>query len=459
MTDSHGSDLTLSPGPAAPTPPGVRTYVAFAGGGAKGLVHVGALSALESKTVEIHGFAGTSAGALVASLAAAGLRSRDFVDPASARTIVDLVHEVDPNIRTLTDLFGRGGWTAIRTLRGAAVLIDRMAAWTRWTLGVSAAVVIGIVTLSAEAWWGVAGMLTVVLLWLGAIGLLIQLGVGLARLKTLRGALSRLLKKRVLGDPDADREVVFADFDGSRRPLLKIVASDISRKRLQLFSADLTPDTSVADAVCASVCIPFVFVPWRIAGVRYVDGGVVSNFPAWPFDEEKALDPDALTIGFQIGDAPGVVVAAPKINEPVFWPLATVQTALFGSRQLSMRAVGRAELITLPARLKLLDFDLTGARARQEVADVGAYALTQIDDRLFKFPAIYQAACAQICEEVRAILAEEGSQVLPDPNPDAWVRCAVAMPRPADFKHSLATLYGVGYDRFADGDLLWPIQG
>ena len=471
MTDA----TTSTAGEAFPVPPepAARAYVAFAGGGAKGLVHVGGLRALEQKqregALDVKGFAGTSAGALVACLAAAGVDSATLVDVESRRNLIDAVHDVVPEIRTLTDLFGRGGWTAIRALRSTAAVISAIPTLLRWILGGVTLTLLGAVTLSAEAWFGLPGAVFVTVMWLGIFAFVAYVAVGLARLDTLRFALSKFLKSRVFNNPNASTEVTFSDFNGVAkdesggvRPLLKIIASNISRKQLELFSCDTSPSVPVADAVCASVCIPFIFVPWRIKGVRYVDGGVVSNFPAWPFDEEKALDPDALTIGFQIGDPPGPPPsAAPPaaLDRPVFWPTAVFRTALFGSRQLSVRAVGRAELITLPTRLGVLDFDLAGDKARQEVADVSAFALTQIDDRLLRFPSVYRKACAQVREEVIAVLAEEASDVLQVAETPGWVRCAVAMPPPADFKHSLATLYGVGYDAFADGSLLWPIDG
>lgn len=45
-----------------------RAFVAFAGSGAKRVVHVGALKALEDRGIALKGVAGTSAGALVAAL-------------------------------------------------------------------------------------------------------------------------------------------------------------------------------------------------------------------------------------------------------------------------------------------------------------------------------------------------------------------------------------------------------
>lgn len=37
----------------------------------------------------------------------------------------------------------------------------------------------------------------------------------------------------------------------------------------------------IADCVAASCCIPIVFKPIRINGVRHVDGGVLRNLPSW----------------------------------------------------------------------------------------------------------------------------------------------------------------------------------
>ncbi len=45
-----------------------RAFVAFAGSGAKRVMHVGALKALEDRGIALKGVAGTSAGALVAAL-------------------------------------------------------------------------------------------------------------------------------------------------------------------------------------------------------------------------------------------------------------------------------------------------------------------------------------------------------------------------------------------------------
>jgi hypothetical protein len=57
-----------------------RVYLAFQGGGAKGIAHIGGLAAVNGSSIEIAGVAGTSAGAIVAALVAAGYSAKDIFD-------------------------------------------------------------------------------------------------------------------------------------------------------------------------------------------------------------------------------------------------------------------------------------------------------------------------------------------------------------------------------------------
>src|SRR4051794_14785727 len=69
-----------------------------------------------------------------------------------------------------------------------------------------------------------------------------------------------------------------APFDGR----LRVCAVDRRTGRRTVFGAPGAPATAVADAVCASCAIPFVFAPVEIAGREYVDGGAwsVTNLDA-----------------------------------------------------------------------------------------------------------------------------------------------------------------------------------
>src|SRR5271169_1558035 len=94
-----------------------RVFVAFAGGGAKGLIHVGALKALEDRQVDFCGLAGTSAGAIVAALKASGFAADDLVNPDTGETLVDQLKAIDPSINRATDFFGAGGWRRVVVFR------------------------------------------------------------------------------------------------------------------------------------------------------------------------------------------------------------------------------------------------------------------------------------------------------------------------------------------------------
>jgi NTE family protein len=69
-----------------------------------------------------------------------------------------------------------------------------------------------------------------------------------------------------------------ARFDGR----LRVCTVDRRTGRRTVFGAPGAPETTVADAVCASCAIPFVFAPVRIGDREYVDGGAwsVTNLDA-----------------------------------------------------------------------------------------------------------------------------------------------------------------------------------
>src|SRR5262245_55620561 len=58
----------------------------FEGGGAKGLAHIGALKSAEERKIRFVGVAGSSAGAIVASMVAAGYTASELFDPDNANS-------------------------------------------------------------------------------------------------------------------------------------------------------------------------------------------------------------------------------------------------------------------------------------------------------------------------------------------------------------------------------------
>lgn len=77
----------------------------------------------------------------------------------------------------------------------------------------------------------------------------------------------KVLKKVLMGKRFRDLEVE-----------LNIVATNYNTGTWTVFNKELTPDIEIADAVRASISIPFIFAPHKIDGSWYVDGGIQNNW-------------------------------------------------------------------------------------------------------------------------------------------------------------------------------------
>ncbi len=432
-----------------------RAFVAFSGGGAKGIAHIGALKALEQRGVHVMGYAGTSAGAIIASLAASGFQADEIMHPVARRSILDSLAQIDNRLKAPTDLFGPGAWLQIAILRTLMVLATGRRVLVCLVL-ILMALLASFVAVGAS---GFPAAFWIIGFWLlsgTAFALVMASGLsGLAKLHTLRNALAGMLTSRLFPD-EPDRKVLFSDFDGVARPALKVVAANLTHRRLELFSADTTPTVEIADAIAASICLPVIFDLWTFESGKFVDGGIVSNLPAWPFDEERELDGNAMTIAFAIGgpmsdgrgrDGPG----------RLSWLPSLIQTSLFGSASLSLRAVGPSELITLRPQIKMMDFDLGYEEAQELLADMTKAALAEIDTRLFRFPETYREACWQVVRLTEATF-ERARQILQKGSPKGRVRSAVAM-RPQNYLHSLRLRFGANFGEDTDQDMLLPLDG
>ncbi|AGT32753.1 hypothetical protein M493_12530 [Geobacillus genomosp. 3] len=212
--------------------------IVFSGGGVKGFALLGAYEAIEEKGLRWKRLAGTSAGALLAALLAAGY---------SAREMTRLLEELEME-RFLDE---RASWIPFPVWK-----------WVRlyWHLGVYKGKVF-------EQW--------------------IESALAARGVRTFRDI------------PPGS---------------LYIVASDVTNGRIVVLPDDLRtygldPDSfSVAKAVRMSTSIPYFFEPVRLRGrggiSLIVDGGVLSNFPLFLFDEEKEAKKRPV-LGVQLSAKPG----------------------------------------------------------------------------------------------------------------------------------------------------------
>lgn len=221
-----------------------RLDAVFEGGGVKGTALVGAIAVTERLGYQFVNLAGTSAGAIVAALLAAGYTA------AELKQVMD-----DLDYRRFKD----------------EGLMDRIP----------------------------------------LLGPLLSLGFekGIYEGAYFEGWLSDLLKAKGV-QTFGDLVMEESKDDPRYRYKVQVIATDISGGRMLVLPRDIAgygmdPDRlNVARAVRMSMSIPFFFEPMVLQDVNgvpsyIVDGGVLSNYPVWLFDDGTP-DPPWPTIGYKL---------------------------------------------------------------------------------------------------------------------------------------------------------------
>ena len=231
--------------PALPAPrrftPLPRAYAVLAGGGVKGAALVGCLAGAAEAGIEFVGYGGTSAGAIVALLAALGYSPDDM-----RRHVVDM---------QFVELLDDGG-VRLQTLRreAAGLSLTWQSAWRLWRRRDE-------------------------LRELGA-----QLGL-YAGEKFRAWVRERVLEKRP--ELRLERSITFAHLAAAGCRPVKLVASDLRTRAPVVLGTATSATLDVADAVRASMSYPFVFRPVQVGGAYLADGGLSSNLPMFLFESER----------------------------------------------------------------------------------------------------------------------------------------------------------------------------
>lgn len=203
----------------------------FAGGGAKGVAHLGAIWAFDKLDVKIKRVAGTSAGAITASIVAAGFTCDEIVEELFS---IDFLELRDGFWDQRLPKFAR--IAAVSTSFGMYEG-EKLQSWVEELLGKKNAHTFG------------------------------RLPMG--------------------------RKGMLAKLDPSDSPRLSIMASDVTHSCEILLPRDLVLDRygnirprsfPISAAVRMSVAVPFFFTPYKISGSLIVDGAFASNLPLEVFD-------------------------------------------------------------------------------------------------------------------------------------------------------------------------------
>lgn len=161
-----------------------------------------------------------------------------------------------------------------------------------------------------------------------------------------------------------------------RRYRLVVMASDVSTGRLVRLPWDyarygLGPDEQlVADAVRASTAIPFFYEPVTLEGAAgrsvLVDGGLLSNFPIDAFDRNDGRRPRWPTIGVKLSARPEANQVPRPVSGPLGMVAAMVRTMVNARDQMHLDdpCVVDRTIFVDTGRIDATDFDLDRGEQR-----------------------------------------------------------------------------------------------
>lgn len=446
-----------------------RYYISFAGGGAKGLVHVGALKYLEEQNLNICGVSGASAGALIATLHAIGYRADEIVGEHGRSRLFTDIRNTDycrkkglSEIRGIDALFNQGLMNTLKLMRlpiPPSLKLLRAAAsfgsplelicWvlTRFIMAVClGGGVAGFSSrliaepVSAVLLGGLAGALVCfACLYLtltsakSAVGELLDSAgdkvlSGLSDIEIFRGIFAELISRKVHGD--SKKVVTFKDV-----PKLHIILTDVHNGQAVAFSSKTHGSHSVADALCASMAIPGLFGIQNIDGDDFYDGGVVSNLPAWVFGMDARMDSRAKVIAINIvSDEKKRRADIETLKEGRGLKRLSAAVSLLGealtggSQKIHLRAENGIREFVIPTSLGTPDFD-ADADQRASAVENGKIALSRMMEFCRSGPEAYARLCDIIRDDAVGILQDiykllNSSVVVSREN----VRVSVAMP-------------------------------
>jgi NTE family protein len=303
-------------------------------GGVLGIAEVGALSVLEERGYTPENIAGTSAGAYVGALYAAGYRGEELHGQIADQRFEDFM---DP--------------TAIETIPLVGV--------------------VGEVISIAER-------------------------LGLYKGDALERRLRELLSNHDVHTFKDLRHPDYANEEPRFRYRLQVIVSDLTARRLVVLPRDAQEvlgvdpdDLDVARAVRMSIAIPFFFTPVRFHNPTtkqdhlIVDGGVLSSFPVWLFDVPDR--PRWPTFGiYLVPDSPQADRGSVLETHPLTGPFKLVEyvrdlvgTALDGHDRMYMDEATFVRTITIPTHsIAPHNFSLTTGEA-ETLYQAGRTAATQ----------------------------------------------------------------------------------
>lgn len=265
------------------------------GGGVKGIALLGAIDYLHEQGFEVIQIAGTSVGAIIGALLQAGYRANE------------LLHMLKTEELSFS-------------FNSKSTFSNQLLGLKRWV----------------ELYWK----------------------LGLYKITELEGFLQILLRQKGIN--------TFLDLPPDA---LQIVASDLTRQAIVTFPRDgelyeLDQPLSIAEAACMSAAVPLFFRPKYLVHRKtmqkcmIVDGGILSNFPMWLFDQVEGKRPRPV-IGLQL-KSDIACDEVPKINNALALMKQMLQTMQTAHDREYIRKSYVKNVVFIPVgNVQATDFQLT----------------------------------------------------------------------------------------------------
>jgi NTE family protein len=385
----------------------MKAYAILDGGGVLGAALVGCLKAAEQMNIECVGYAGTSAGSIVALLASVGYTPDEMFEV--------MCREID-----FVEFLDDGG----RLLESFSNLMNRPGLWgllTRWR------------TLRR-----------------------IHRELGLYHGRELKNFLTRKIRSKVrhLDNHSIDFEAL----DRAGCKPLKIIASDVGLQRPIVFASQKSDghNEQVVDAVRASISYPMVFQPVRVHDRYLVDGGLCSNLPVFAFERERR-ETNLPIVAFDL-------VYSARPIEPSYGLLQfcrdMISTSLESHDLLMRDRISGIHYIPVPVPdgLDALKFSLPpseremlfhrGYNAAMEYFTSKVFHWSQTSNEAERLQALMDVEPDRVRELLEAIARDVGSL-----SHARGLRCAVMLPTGRDTR---IVVYHFNMDRDPDIDLEIP---
>lgn len=257
-----------------------RINVVFQGGGVRGIAHVGAYKAVEAqKDIEVVGVGGSSVGSIIASLLAAGYDAEEIKAEMKRRPLHTLLGPRTTNVRQIS--------ADIKGLLGAVERALHTYEKPFGTFRVLSHVnqLVGRIRESS------------------AIATDVLSDYGLYDIREITGWLRELLGKKGIvwiGDLTTKGKLQIKRF--------RLVVSDVTHCCYrEITEKDVREE--VVNTVAQSISIPIVFKPFKVGESYFVDGGMLSNYPLWLFQDTE--DP---TVGIRLRSHQDMKLSYPVDN-------------------------------------------------------------------------------------------------------------------------------------------------